>query len=439
MVIHVFYRCFIQVLFPLLALVLWVPVSGADLNPLIINALESDPRILSAQAEIQASQSQVDGSYAAYYPVIRANGTYGSVENEDPLQRDGDKRIYGLEIEQPLPFFGRESASIDIVKTDGRLKELELERVRQAVFAEVLEAAITLRAKLSTLRLRELMVDNLFSQAGHLKDSVAGGGAKLNEYYLAQSEWIQMQVLKAQAQAEHSAALEKLRGLAPGVTIDREFMAADPSTLDTSTLGLPTMPREFELALSDSWSRSPTLLLAGSALKKAQAEHAFAKMSVWPKLSLNYSIQRGTFGEATADTNSISVNLNVPLFEGGSSTAKMTTAMHRVESQREKLDQQRRLHSQQLQEIWSRWKSAIGMVEVLQTAKQQVQNIVGAIQVQLASGANTVLAELSARLILIETELNEIDQGVQRDQAFVQLLHQMGYLVLVEDSALPNS
>lgn len=429
---------FIKVLFSLVVLALWVPVSSASLNPLIINALKSDPRILSAEAEIRASQSELDGSYAAYYPVIRANGTYGSVENEDPLQRDGDKRVYGLEIEQPLPFFGRESASVDIVKTDVRLKELELERVRQAVFAEVLEAAITVRAKLSTLQLRELMVDNLFSQAGHLKDSIAGGGAKLNEYYLAQSEWIQMQVQKAQAQTDHSAALEKLRGLAPGVTIDREFMSADSSTSVLRTLGLRTMPSEFELALSDSWSKSPTLLLAGSALKKAQAEHAFTRVSVWPKLSLNYSVQRGTFGESTADNNSISINLNVPLFEGGSSTAKMTTAMYRVESQREKLDQEKRLHYQQLKEAWSRWESAIQMVEVLQTSKQQVQNIVDAIEVQLASGANTVFAELSARLILLETELNGIDQGVQRDMAFVKILHQTGYLVLADDYVFPD-
>jgi hypothetical protein len=28
---------------------------------------------------------------------------------------------------------------------------------------------------------------------------------------------------------------------------------------------------------------------------------------------------------------------------------------------------------------------------------------------------------------------------VQKDQAFVQLLHQMGYLVLIDDSALPDS
>ena len=165
------------------------------------------------------------------------------------------------------------------------------------------------------------------------------------------------------------------------------------------------------------------MLSARYALKKAQAEIAFARVSVWPQLSLNYSIQRGTFGNVSADSNSIILNLNVPIFEGGASTANVTTAMHRVEAQREKLDQQRRLHHQQFKEVWSRWRSAIRMVLVLQAAKQKVQEIVDAIQVQLASGANTVLAELSARLVLIETELNEVDQGAQRDQAFAQLLH----------------
>jgi outer membrane protein len=432
MFINVFPRCFMKVLFSLVALVLWQPVYGAGLNSLIVNALESDPRILSAQAEIRASQSEVDGAYAAYYPVIRGNGSYGNVDNDNPLQNDGDKRTYGLDVEQLLPFFGRESASIDIVKSEVRLKEIEFERVRQSVFFEVLETAITLRAKLSTLRLRELMVDNLFSQAWYLKDSVAGGGAKLNEYYLAQSEWIQMQVLKVQAQTDHIAALEKLRSLAPGVTVDSEFIADDPNTL-----GLPVIPREFDMALSDSLSKSPSLLLARYAFKKAQAELAFARVSVWPQLSLNYSILRGTFGDVSADSNSVTLNLNVPIFEGGASTAKVTTAIHRVEAQREKLDQQRRLHNMQFKEVWSRWRSAIRMALVLQKAKQQVQEIVDAIQVQLASGANTVLVELSARLTVIETELKEINQGEQRDLAFVQLLHQMGHLVLPDNPALP--
>jgi hypothetical protein len=46
---------------------------------------------------------------------------------------------------------------------------------------------------------------------------------------------------------------------------------------------------------------------------------------------------------------------------------------------------------------------------------------------------------LSVRLTVIETQLKEIDQGVQRDLAFVQLLHQMGYLVLLDDPALSDS
>jgi outer membrane protein TolC len=99
MFINVFPRCFIKVLFSLVALVLWLPVYGAGLNSLIVNALESDPRILSAQAEIRASQSEVDGAYAAYYPVIRSNSSYGKVDTNEPFQNDGDKRIWVLEIE----------------------------------------------------------------------------------------------------------------------------------------------------------------------------------------------------------------------------------------------------------------------------------------------------------------------------------------------------
>ena len=424
---------FIKVILSMVALVFWMPVYAAGLNPLIKNALESDPRILVAQADIRASQSDVEGSYAVYYPIIRGTGVYGSVENSNPLQNDGEKSTYGLEIEQPLPFFGGESASIEVFKTELSLKEIEVERVRQDVFFEVLESAITLQQKLSTLQLYELMVDNLFSQVENLRESVAAGGAKMNEYYLAQAEWIQMQVLKAQARTDHIAALEKLRSLAPDVTVDREFMAADPKAL-----GLSLMPDEFDQALSDSRSRSPSLLLAVYALKKTEAELDFAKVIIWPRLSLNYSIERGTFGDTSADTSSVLLNLSVPLFEGFSSTSKMTTAMHRVEAQRQQLHQQRRLHDQRLEEVWFRWKSAADMVLVLQTAKHQVQEVVDAIEVQRASGTNTVLAVLSARLTLIETQLKAINQKVQRDLAFAELLHQMGYLVLPGDPALPT-
>jgi outer membrane protein len=430
MLINRFYFCFMKVILSLVVLALWVPAYATGLTPLIKNALESDPRILLAQADIRASQSDVEGSYSVYYPVIKGTGVYGSVENSNPLQNDGKKSTYGLEIEQPLPFFGGESESIEVFKAELVLKEIEVELVRQDVFFEVLESAITLQQKLSTLRLYELMVDNLFSQVENLRESVAAGGAKMNEYYLAQAEWIQMQVLKAQAHTDHIAALEKLRSLAPDVTVDREFMAADPKAL-----GLPLIPDELGLALSESRSKSPSLLLAVYALEKTQAEFDFAKVIIWPRLSLNYSIERGTFGDTSANTSSVLLNLSVPIFEGFSSTSKMTTAMHRVEAQTQKLHQQRRLHDQRLEEVWLRWKSATGMVLVLQTAKHQVQEVVDAIEIQRASGTNTVHVELSARLTLIETQLKEINQIVQRDMAFAELLHQMGYLVLPNEPA----
>jgi outer membrane protein TolC len=73
-------------------------------------------------------------------------------------------------------------------------------------------------------------------------------------------------------------------------------------------LGLSLIPDEFDLALSDSRSKSPSLLLAVYALEKAQAELDFAKVIIRPRLSLNYSIERGTFGDTSANTSSVLLN-----------------------------------------------------------------------------------------------------------------------------------
>jgi outer membrane protein len=395
-----------------------------DLKALMTQAIKSDPRILSSMAEIRASKSEVDGAYSVYYPVVRGNSSYGTVENEDPLQRDGDKQIYGLEIEQPLPLFGRETAVVNIARVGLRIKEMELKQVRQAVFLEVLETALNLQAKQSMLQLRESMVENLFTQSGHLKESVAGGGAKLNEFYLAQSEWIQMQVSKAQAQTDYNAVLEKLRSLAPGILFDSGI-----TSVDFNALGLQ-IPDQLQQALVDSISLSPSLRLAQYALDKAQAELVVARASVWPQLSLKYAIQRGSFGDAPADSQTLTIGLNGSLYEGGASSARLTTAAHQAAAAREQLFQQRRIYEQQIKETWLRWKSASRMVEVLALAEQQVQELVAATRLQVASGASTVIGELSTSLIVFETQIKVVEQQLLRDVALVQLLHQLGTLVL---------
>jgi hypothetical protein len=70
------------------------------------------------------------------------------------------------------------------------------------------------------------------------------------------------------------------------------------------------------------------------------------------------------------------------------------------------------------------------MVEVLALAEQQVQELVAATRLQVASGASTVIGELSTSLIVFETQIKVVEQQLLRDVALVQLLHQLGTLVL---------
>jgi outer membrane protein TolC len=99
------------------------PVHAENLSVLVNSALKSDPRILSVQAVIRANQSDVDAAYASYYPVIRGNSSFGRFSNDDPLSRDGDKKIVGLELEQPIPIFGIEQSLVRNAKANCWIKK----------------------------------------------------------------------------------------------------------------------------------------------------------------------------------------------------------------------------------------------------------------------------------------------------------------------------
>ena len=53
---------------------------------------------------------EAEGAWTAYLSALSGTGSAGSSRSQDPLVRGGDKRAYGLELEQPIPLFGRESA-----------------------------------------------------------------------------------------------------------------------------------------------------------------------------------------------------------------------------------------------------------------------------------------------------------------------------------------
>jgi outer membrane protein TolC len=389
---------------------------------MLSQAVASDPRLLAARATYQSKLIEAEGAWSAYQPVIRGTGSSGSSRSQDPLVRGGDKRVYGLELEQPIPLFGRESARVELARVAARVEEFEVKRIEQAVVGELLEAILGIRTATATLEQRDNLANNLLEQTTAVRDTVAGGGMKATEERLMQSRAAQAGALRSRAAADLAAAQAKVKRLlsaTPGVQITPQ----DLRSLWQGALA----PDAFEAAALQT---APALQKARAEAEQAGAEYAVTRADLWPKFSLTMQAQRGSFGGIPADSQAIFLGVSVPLFEGGSSLNRVDSAAQRQMAAKERAEQESRMTVQRVAEAWVRWRAADAMALAWRESEHQEEEAVKLTAEQLAGGATTQLGFLRAKQAWLETLVQGVDYRAQQDLAWVRLLQEAGALGL---------
>lgn len=406
----------------LCATLLWNAAVAGSVPEVLREAVHSDARVQSARSQLQARQVEASGARSVYKPTIRSTGSVGSSRTNDPLTRDGSKRVYGLEVEQPIPLFGRESSRVKLADETLRVEEQDVLAVEQAVLAELLELVLEHAARREMLSLREQHAAMAADQAAAGREAMAGGGLKATELALIQSRAVQAQTLLAGAKADFSIADAKLR---------QRFATA------------PVPP--WAVADFDAWWPVPTTkallteqaMLLSASLRKAQgladlaeAEHTVARADLWPKVSVNVQWQQGSFGTSSADSRSIFLGLSAPLYEGGAGATQAESAAFRAQAARETVLYERRHVEQRVDEAWARWQAAEAMVLAWREAVSAEKEMVDLTAQQLANGAATRIGLLQATQSWTEALLQSAEQRWKRDAAKVKLLLESGLLAL---------
>lgn len=393
---------------------------AAEASVALRNAVESDPRVLAARATYQAKLAEAEGAWSAYLPVLRGIGSAGSANNKDPLVRDGSKRVYGLELEQPIPLFGRESARVELARVAARVDEAEVKRVEQAVVGEVLEAILGVAMATEVQALRERLAGNLREQVAAVREAVAGGAMKATEARLIQSRAAQTEALRARSAADLAAAAARLRRLMPEALSPR----LEAHELRRRWAG----PLTLEAMEAAAIQAAPPLRKARAEAEQAEAEHEVARADLWPRLSVTLQGQKGTFGASSADSQSIFLGINVPIYEGGSSLSRLDSAAHRFSAARERAAQEHRMTMQRIAEAWARWRAAEAMADAWRESERQEEEAVKLAAEQLAGGAATQVALLRTQQTWLETLVQGADYRSQRDVAWVRLMQEVGAL-----------
>ncbi|MFZ4535299.1 TolC family protein [Propionivibrio sp.] len=386
------------------------------------NAVESDSRVLAARSIFQSRMVEAEGAWSAYLPVLRGVSSVGNSQNRDPLIRDGDKRTYGLELEQPIPLFGRESARVELARVAVRVEESEVRRVEQAVVGEVLEAMLGIATAREALALRERLAANLRLQVGAVRATVAGGGMKATEERLILSRAAQSAALHARAEADLAAAEARLRRLLPDAT---------PASLNEHDMRRWwSGPLSREALEASALQVAPVLLKAQAEAEQASAEYAVARADLWPKVSISVQKTMGTFGTASAEAHSIFLGVSVPLFEGGATISRVDSAAHRQTAARERATQEGRMTIQRIAETWARWRAAEAMSLAWRESELQEEEAIMLVEQQVTGGGATEVGLLRARQAWLEIVVQGVDYRSQRDVAWVRLMQEAGALEL---------
>lgn len=383
------------------------PVAGAaDLLDVYHAAQGQDAVFAAARAARQAGQEKLTQGRALMLPSVNlnANSTFNDIDTQyqgstGGLLTSGEKRYnshgYGVSLVQPL--FREQNwalyteSELQVAQTEAqfRLAEQDLVlRVAQAYF-DVLIAQ-------DTVQLAAAQKTAIAQQLEQAKRNFEVGTATITDTHEAQARY---DLIVAQEIAAQSNQEVKRRGL-------QQLINAVPSELNPLGAAFqlePPQPANQDKWVEDAQLHNHQVAIAQAAAELAEKEVDRNRGGHLPTVDLvaNYSktyANGGSFGVGS-DTRatSVGVQLNMPLFQGGSTQSKWREADANRERAKQELENARRNVELQTRQAYLGVVSGIAQVQALQQALKSSESLLEASKLGHEVGVRTNLDVLNAQ------------------------------------------
>nr|WP_256347573.1 TolC family outer membrane protein [Pseudomonas gingeri] len=396
------------------ALLLSVSLDCQAMGPFQVyeQALRNDPVFLGALKERDAGQENRDIGRAGLLPRLSYNYNQGRNDsratylNERGNSHD-DRRYTSsgstLMLQQPL---------IDYEAYANYRKG-----VAQALFADE-----TFRGKSQELLVRVL---TYYTQALFAEDQIEIARAKKkafeqqfqqNEHLFRQGEGTRTDILEAESRYELATAEEiEARDVQDAALRELGALIGVPAVNVTELAPLSPVFQSFPLepANFDSWhglalSNNPTLASQRQALEVARYEVERNRAGHLPKVNAYASVRKsesdsGNTYNQRYDTNTIGIEVNVPLFAGGGVSASVRQASANLEQAEYELDGKTRETLIELRRQYSACLSGVSKLRAYQKALASAEALVVSTRQSILGGERVNLDALNAEQQLYST------------------------------------
>ena len=368
------------------------PVKAQDLSETFELALQNDPVLKQAQANQLATGESKPQSIARLLPNISANGL-GSRDwlhnkkavsaTRPPSEADyrGPDQDYwsfafNLKLTQPLFHW---DYWIQLSQSDNQIAQAEAEyqAVLQKLIVRTTEAYFNVLSAQDTLDLILSEKQSISRQLDQAKQRFEVGLNAIADVYEAQAAFDD--AIANEIEAVHD--LENKKGAL------REIIGDNEVKLNSLGATLPLLKPEpaniaawSDIAETNNFNIISALNKAEYSRKSIDVQRAGHLPQLDMVASYNGSDVNSTSG-FRGDAQSVGVQLNVPLFEGGAVNSRTRQASYQYEAAKENLIATKRAVKREVKDAYNGVVSNIGRVEALKTAATSAESALEASEV----------------------------------------------------------
>ena len=404
----------ISILFLLLSA---MPVSADDLMSVYQMVVSSNPQLKAAEAGHLAAQTSTDKSRALLLPTanFNANASNNSQESSRTTTKgDFNNKDYRLSISQPIFHYDalilRKQANINIQEADATLAATHQDLILKAA-----ERYFELLSSHSNLQFSQSEKTAIAKQLEQAKKRFDVGLIAITDVHEAQSAYdlaISSEITAINQLASAGEALSEVTGST------HQQLAKLNSDLP---LHKPT-PENMADWVDIATRQNLQLQALKLKTKISQEEIRLQRAGHYPTLDIvashNFSDRGGFFGSETT-TDSIELQLNVPLYQGGLITAQTREAAHLYSQAQYNLEQQRRTILRKTRDAYRGVINGISQVKALKQATVSSESALETTQAGFEVGTRTIVDVLLAQRTLFGSQ-RDYDQA--RHEYIVNML-----------------
>ncbi|MDW8478840.1 MAG: TolC family outer membrane protein [Xanthomonadales bacterium] len=371
--------------------------TGADLLAAYEAARESDPQLRLADSARLAEGEGVVQARAALLPQLAASASLMRSSSEGELAAGGRfesssrSRDYGISLQQ-LVYDHAALARLRAARASASRAEAEYEAARNGLLLRVAERYFEVLTAVETLlsaRAEERAVGRQLEQA---EQRFAVGLTAITDVHEARARF---DAARAAAIAAANALDDAREALAELTGRDFEDLAALAGDLPE----LRPDPEEMEAWVRLAEEASPTLRARRLAVEAGEEGVAAARGGHYPTLSLGASWQddrtlrgqMGPFRPSATESDGITLQLRIPIFEGFAVQSRVRQSLHRLDQARDQLEADRRAILRQTRNAYRAVIAGASEVEARRQALVSARSALEATQAGFEVGTRTIV------------------------------------------------